>query len=119
MTAEPNLDPIPTAHENARALDLAMSTYPAGWERDSLARRAAQAFAAERVRLLTPPPPSLVRVTIERDAYTGWTGAPIPPKTITQDFENFAEAADWVHHDGYISEDYTRRVVIEHVEVTP
>lgn len=117
MTTAPNLDPNPTGDEHRRGLDLAMQTFPAGYDRDSLALRAAKMFAADRVRLLTPPPVLKVRVIIERDAWTGWNGQQIEAKTLTQDFDNFADATDWAFHDGYIGEAYTKRVLIEKVEV--
>ena len=94
----------PTPDEKKRGLDLAMSTFPAGWERDSLARRAALAFAEERVRLLAPP--TLVRISIE---YAGDS----PRQPVVREFTDVAEADDFLVADSYVTESYVKKLTWE------
>lgn len=95
---------FPTPDEIRRGLDLAMSTFPAGWERDSLARRAAAAFAAERVKLLAPP--VLVRISIEYDGET-------KRQPVVREFADVAEADDFLVADSYVTESYVRKLTWE------
>lgn len=102
--AAPRLISEPNPDEIRRGLDLAMSTFPAGWERDSLARRAAAAFAAERVRLATPQ--TLIRISIEYAEDS-------PRLPDVREFTSVSEADAYLCDDSYVTETYVRKLTWE------
>lgn len=61
------------------------------------------------------PPPVLIRITVERDAYTGWTGQQIPARTIVREFTDIGMADSWLTGDSYVAEPYTRRLTWERI----
>lgn len=57
-----------------------------------------------------------IRITLERDAWTGWNGRHIAAQTIVREFDDAAEADGWFVSDSYFAEPYTRRAVWERLE---
>jgi hypothetical protein len=60
---------------------------------------------------------TIIRVTLERDAYTGWRGQQRPAATLVREFEDTAVADNWFVHDSYFAETYTAKATWERVSV--
>lgn len=62
------------------------------------------------------PARTKIRITLERaERKSGWSGRPVPAKTVVKDFADPAEAAAWFVEDSYFSESYTLRATWERI----
>lgn len=57
----------------------------------------------------------MIRITLEREEFTGWNGRVVPAKTVVQEFADESTAVDWFVHDSYFEESYTVRAVWERI----
>lgn len=57
----------------------------------------------------------MIRITLEKDARTDWSGQTLPAKIQIREFENHAEADNWLVEDSYYAESYIRKMTWERI----
>lgn len=58
----------------------------------------------------------MIRITLEKDEWTGWNGQVVPASITVREFQDDHEGLSWFSEDSYYAEPYMRKATIERID---